>query len=624
MSPLWTWFILCWAFGLVCWQMILNIMSSPPATLTKSKTRDLPAFIQGRDETIQVSSRWLDWVTTSTSSLVQLSQDQNETGLAFHYQEPIVCSLKQLTTTKTFTVLPLTTNALTLSVLSILPNSGGQVTVTQKPNTDLFDSSDLFFNTLWTASSSVNKPFALGPGLSWSQPNKLEPFQLHVESNQVIWFSNDNTSFEATIQPDQAVATVSYEYRKSNPFLDSYPLILTHYQGEIDFGFNVGSNRDQRSAFYSPHGIVVPNASNVLEFYNEARFGYGWKLSDTPKLTTSYDQVARAVWSSSGEGYLSVITSNGFYINNQLEPFDRTANIFQSMSNISQPLLLANQKIVVPAYQIQTGRGILAIFDPSQLSSGPTILGHEEGTGINAYFFSALSIINQDYVELCSDGLKTIVVGIPYYGVVMTYQQSDDTYLASSQVLADVNSAQFGQSLSMTTDGLQLVVGAPGDNNNAGSIWFYQRVNMSSSWNLVDGPVTRVGGIQYGQQVKVASTTTLAVLDNSVVEIWHSIRGSATNWTLTATITPSVGPTSIAWVGHGRLLAIGSTKAEGRGQVWLYQWTSQNTWTRIQTLSPPTSSSLIQFGMDLYMLRNGMSLLVTAANSAATNTFLLY
>jgi len=238
-------------------------------------------------------------------------------------------------------------------------------------------------------------------------------------------------------------------------------------------------------------------------------------------------------------------------------------------------------------------------------------------------------------VSLSSDG-QTLAVGSPVanggQGYVKVYKLVNNvwTLLPSDNTLSGtVSGQQFGYSVSLSSDGQTLAVGSPMANNNQGYVKVYKLVN--NVWTLLPSDNTlsgTVGGQQFGYSVSLSSNgQTLAVgapeTNNyqGYVKVYKLVNNV---WTLLDSnpLSGTVGGQqfgySVSLSSNGQTLAVGAFMANGgQGYVKVYKLVN-NVWTLLpsdNTLSGTASNQY--FGQSVSLSSDGQTLAVGApmANS---------
>jgi len=162
-------------------------------------------------------------------------------------------------------------------------------------------------------------------------------------------------------------------------------------------------------------------------------------------------------------------------------------------------------------------------------------------------------------VALSADG-NTAAVGAPAdakSGAVFIYTRSAGVWSQQGEKLVpaagqETGEGEFGSSVAISADGNTVLVGAPGDNSNAGAAWVFTRVG--TTWSQQGGAITgsgEKGAGQFGAGVALSGEGNAALIgaprDNS---------DTGSVWTLTRT--------SGAW-SEGVTTLTGSPEEEGAG-----------------------------------------------------------
>ena len=162
--------------------------------------------------------------------------------------------------------------------------------------------------------------------------------------------------------------------------------------------------------------------------------------------------------------------------------------------------------------------------------------------------------------------------------------------------LSNTNATGFGFSISLSSDGNTLAVGAPLQVtiNNGGRVFVYEW--SGSNWNQKGTTILNSGSAYLGLNVSLSSNANILAVGaplqatnggRAIVYEW-----SGSNWTLITTINGTTGSTlgeGIILSSDGNLLAVGAPLADplgitNAGQVTIYQ-RSGNSWILIQTIN---------------------------------------
>ena len=220
-------------------------------------------------------------------------------------------------------------------------------------------------------------------------------------------------------------------------------------------------------------------------------------------------------------------------------------------------------------------------------------------------------------VSLSFDG-NTLAVG-GYYentatGTVRVYSRSGTTWTHQAYItptLPTATGGQFGNSVSLSSDGYRMAVGSPTEDGGKGAARVFIR-DASNVWtqqgNALTGPTA--GGSYFGYSVSLSSSdgTTLAVgsqQESSGIGALRVFTRSGTTWSQQGgTITPtSPTPSGGVYFGQkvcissdGNKIAVGATgENSGVGTVRVFNRTG-TTWSQTQYITPTSYTSAAQFG----------------------------
>lgn len=214
-------------------------------------------------------------------------------------------------------------------------------------------------------------------------------------------------------------------------------------------------------------------------------------------------------------------------------------------------------------------------------------------------------------------------------GAVYIYLRNGDSWFFQAQLVSQDNTANdfFGESVSLSENGNVLAVGAKGKTSGRGAVYVFTRsaAVWSQQWTQ-QGSAT---GSQYGNSVSLSSDgTTLAVgapnENSSVGAAYVYVRGAA--WSLQRKLVGSINGTaetglggfgfSLSLSGTGDGLVVGAVYRDNyKGMAYLF--TRENgTWQQNQRFAPPDLVDSAFFGYSISI--SGNSTVVSVG--AYTNT----
>lgn len=215
-------------------------------------------------------------------------------------------------------------------------------------------------------------------------------------------------------------------------------------------------------------------------------------------------------------------------------------------------------------------------------------------------------------IAISQDG-TTMVVGARGKngggGAVYIYMRNGDSRFFQAQVTSQDNTANdfFGESVSLSENGNVLAVGAKGKTSGRGAVYIFTRAN--ASWGQQWTQQGTATGSQYGNSVSLSSDgTTLAVgapnENSSVGSAYVYIRGAS--WSLQRKLVGSINGTaetglggfgfSLSLTGTGDGLVVGAVYRDNyKGMAYLF--TRENgTWQQNQRFAPPDLADSAFFG----------------------------
>lgn len=194
-------------------------------------------------------------------------------------------------------------------------------------------------------------------------------------------------------------------------------------------------------------------------------------------------------------------------------------------------------------------------------------------------------------VSLSSDG-QTLAIGARFYnssaGQVKIFQNQSGNWVPVGDPIDGTGEySQFGYSVSLSSDGQTLAIGAPTYNSGSGQVKVFQ--NQSENWILVGDPLDGTTDSSFGESVSLSSDgQTLGIgaptpNDIGQVMVFKNQSGS---WVLIGdpidgTEEGSRFGSSVSLSSNGEILAIGaSAYAHYRGQVEIYK-NESNMWRSV-------------------------------------------
>jgi hypothetical protein len=190
---------------------------------------------------------------------------------------------------------------------------------------------------------------------------------------------------------------------------------------------------------------------------------------------------------------------------------------------------------------------------------------------------------------------------------------------------------RFGDSVALSSAGSIVLVGAPGDDFNAGSLWVFKR--SGSTWTqqgpkLV--PSDEIGNGFFGASVALAGNGKSAVIggpfDNGFVGAAWSFKLSHSQWSqqgskLTATGESGKGElgASVSLASNGKTALFGAPEDDGEiGAAWIFTG-SGASWTQGPELLAEGESGAAAFGESTALSKSGKVAVVGGPDDEAGN-----
>jgi hypothetical protein len=277
-----------------------------------------------------------------------------------------------------------------------------------------------------------------------------------------------------------------------------------------------------------------------------------------------------------------------------------------SVSLSSDGLILA-----VGAPNANSNTGYVEIYE--FVSGAWTQKGSTLNGNANSYFGYSVS--------LSSDGL-ILAVGTPYAnsstGYVKIYEFVSGAWTQKGSTLDGTAGSYFGYSVSLSSDGLILVVGAPVANSNTGYVEIYEFV--SGAWTQKGSRLNGTAGSRFGDNVSLSSDGLILAVGapysntfTGYVKIYEFVSGAWTQKgsTLNGNADSQFG-TSVSLSSDGLILAVGAPSANNTGNVEIYEFVSE-AWTIKGSTLDGTAGSY--FGYSVSLSSDGLILVVGAPES---------
>ena len=276
---------------------------------------------------------------------------------------------------------------------------------------------------------------------------------------------------------------------------------------------------------------------------------------------------------------------------------------------------------VIGAPDDDAGIGAVYIFNRINNSWQQTakLTGTYTGSNINAKQGSAVAI--------SADGTK-VAFGTPgnnnNAGGIYVFSKNGASWMQEAYVIPYdmVGAARIGTSISMAANGGIIVAGGMNDNSNRGASWVF--VQKDEIWQQLQAKLTATDATtnaQQGSAVAIsADSTTIAVgalRDNNYIGAFWIYKRNATGiysqqgnkFLPTQIIGAAQIGTSISISADGKIVAVGASKDNSRGAVWMYAL-QNNQYIQESKITNSTSAINSQFGFSTSLSANGNTLLV--------------
>jgi hypothetical protein len=270
-----------------------------------------------------------------------------------------------------------------------------------------------------------------------------------------------------------------------------------------------------------------------------------------------------------------------------------------------------------PGYGNNTGAVWLYHFTGSAWAEMPDMpLSHEDAVGA----WQGLS------VSLSSDG-TVLAVGVPMYdshtgggGGTWLYHYDGSAWdEMAGTPLRGPTASRYGSSVSLSSHGGVLAVGAPGYDGDTGAAWVY--VFTGSEWIEAPGMPLGLGEGAFSQQglsVSLSADGTTVAVSGYVYHVacatWVYQQDDGGTWVCGTEGMPLMGPTSssgavsVRLSSDGTTLAVGASNYAFTGGTWLYRY-SGGAWA-IAPGSPLLGPTASEQGASVSLSSDGQVLAV--------------
>jgi hypothetical protein len=201
-------------------------------------------------------------------------------------------------------------------------------------------------------------------------------------------------------------------------------------------------------------------------------------------------------------------------------------------------------------------------------------------------------------------------------GAAYLYQNQAGTWTQIAKITTGTVSANFGQSVALSSTGTIACIGASTENSNIGAAYIYQ--NVSGTWTQIARVTSAVAGGYFGQSVSLSSDGTIALIgayqENSNAGAVYLYQNQAGTWTQTAHVTGTAASgyfgISVGLNTDGTIAVIGASNENSvTGAAYIYQNVS-GTWTSMSRLATNVTNGLL--GSSVSINSDGSIVLITA------------
>ena len=350
---------------------------------------------------------------------------------------------------------------------------------------------------------------------------------------------------------------------------------------------------------------------------SSSQFGYSVSLSsdgNTMAVGSPYDS------SASSSGAVRIYSKIGTTWSKTPQAFLSNGQSFSSFGN-SVSLSSDGNTLAVGSYTeppLYTGAVRIYVRTGTSWSTTPQVELSSNELYLSGHFGSSVS--------LSSDG-NTLAVGSfgenSNAGAVRIYSKSGSTWSTIPQIklITDNTSGRFGNSVSLSSDGNTLAVGSYIENSNAGAVRIF--VKTGTSWSSTPHVLLEPnndGSCEFGNSVSLSSDgNTLAVGLNRKSSNAGAVRifvKTGTSWTTTPPVSLSSNESngrfgySVSLSSNGNTLAVGSyIENSNKGAVRIYVRTG-TSWSTTPYVSLSSNVSSGQFGHSVSLSSDGNTIAV--------------
>ncbi len=203
-------------------------------------------------------------------------------------------------------------------------------------------------------------------------------------------------------------------------------------------------------------------------------------------------------------------------------------------------------------------------------------------------------------------------------GAAYIYQDVAGTWTQMARITSSVAASQFGISAAISADGTIVLVGASSESTQTGAAYVYQ--NVSGTWTQIARLASGVANSQFGTSVSLSSDGTIVLIgayyENSGIGAAYVFQNVSGTWTQTARLAGSVAGgyygISCYLSSDGLVSFVGASSegSNGNGAIYVYQ-NQSGTWTEITHLVG--TMPIGYFGNSLSSNANGTTAVIGAS-----------
>ncbi len=404
-------------------------------------------------------------------------------------------------------------------------------------------------------------------------------WQIATDTNfeDLIWSSMSDSESITSIKVPEGILKKSSSY-----------YIRARFTGSEDI--------NQLKSAWSPKTIFTTSESflitgEIAKFTEDQSIYMGWDVDISADGTTVIVG-AHAVNSSSGKAYVYKVEEGSWNLDTTLIPLPSTGNLFGQSVCIS-----SNGKTI-------------AVGAPGEKS----VYIYSSSGG----FWSLVDIVTEEVghfgrsCTLSADGSRLAIGALDdsqngtNAGAVCIYDLQS-TWTQTAKLIAEDGAAsdRFGLSISMSDDGLTLLIGAPYDDSYKGSAYVFKN---QSGWNQIKKLVA-IDGLpsdEFGYSVALSSTGKTALIGSRFSDAQGNNSGAAyifkdqPDWSLETKFSMSDGSSGSEFGSGVAISDIGSVLIGASGKRSMYLFTHNgNEWSEEAVFTPSVTQGKFGFSVAL-------------------------